>query len=415
MDTRWLFAGVLFAAEACSSASGQGTRTGRQALPVLVESAPVTHISVQRTVDLAGTLISPDQAKVSAEVAGVVRDVVVQLGQHVDRGQVLVRLDPRELELALERAQSALRQTEAQLGIANDEGAPLPDDQLSAIRTALANREDARAQNARAEELGRRGLIANVDLEASRTKLKVADAAYQSAVETISALKASLQDRRAAYRLAQKKLNDATIKAPVPGSVSERLVQPGEFIKEDTPVITLVQMDPLKLTTAVQERYAGEIHPDMSVQFGVESFPGEIFHGQIASISPAVDQQTRTFVVEAELPNPDYRLRPGFFAKGVILTRIDENVVAVAEQAVSTLAGVSTVYVIDKGKIRPQLVAPGVRQQGLVEISEGLTGSERIATTNLTQLAAGVPVVESKGDAANTDPARGRGRNGGQP
>ena len=134
--------------------------------------------------------------------------------------------------------------------------------------------------------------------------MKVAEAAYQSALETVRSLKASLQDRRAAYELAQKKLNDAVIRAPVAGAVSERLVQPGEFIKEDTPVITLVQMDPLKLSTAAQERYAGAIKPGMPVQFSVESFPDETFRGRIVSVSPAVDQATRTFAVEAELPNP---------------------------------------------------------------------------------------------------------------
>ena len=190
---------------------------------------------------------------------------------------------------------------------------------------ALANRDDARAQNARAEELASRGLLATVDLETTRTRLKVAEAAYQAAIEGVRSLGASLEDRRAAYELAQKKLSDASIKAPVSGSVSERLVQPGEFIKEDTPVITLVQMNPLKLITAVQEKYAGAIHPGMPVQFSVEPFPGEVFHGEIVSISPSVDQQTRTFPIEAELPNPDYRLKPGFFAKGVILTHIDDK------------------------------------------------------------------------------------------
>ncbi len=187
------------------------------------------------------------------------------------------------------------------------------------------------------------------------------------------------------------------IKAPVAGSVSERLVQPGEFIKEDTPVVTLVQMNPLKLITAAQERYAGVIHPGMPVQFSVESFGGEIFHGQVVSISPSVDQQTRTFPIEAELPNPDYRLKPGFFAKGVILTRLDDNVLAVPEPAISTLAGVSTVYVIEHGKIRPQQVALGVHQNNLVEIVEGLKGNERLAATNINQLAAGVAVVTPEG------------------
>ena len=256
MNTRWLHAGVLLlaslSAAACGSASGQAARTGRQPQAVVVETAPVRRISIQRTVDLAGTLMSPDQAKVSSEVAGVVRDVAVQLGQAVSRGQVLARVEPRELELALERSQSVLKQTEAQLGMASDTDTAPPDDQVSAVRTALANRDDARAQNARAEALAKEGLISAVDLEATRTKLKVGDAAYQSAIESVQSLRASLQDRRAAYLLAQKKLNDATIKAPVAGSVAERLVQPGEFIKEDTPVVTLVQMDPLKLVTAAQ-------------------------------------------------------------------------------------------------------------------------------------------------------------------
>jgi RND family efflux transporter MFP subunit len=414
MNARGLHAGVmllgLLFAQACSNASGQAARGGRQAQAVPVETTTVRRIPVQRTVDLAGTLMSPDQAKVSSEVAGVVRDVVVQLGQAVQRGQLLVRVEPRELELALERAQSALRQTEAQLGITSETDTPPPDEQVSAVRTALANRDDARAQNARAEELAKQGLVAMSDLETTRTRVKVAEAAYQAALESVRSLRASLQDRRAAYLLAEKKVNDASIKAPVSGSVSERLVQPGEFIKEDTPVITLVQMDPLKLVTAAQERYAGVIHLGMPVQFSVESFPGEIFQGKVVSVSPAVDQQTRSFPIEAELPNPEYRLKPGFFTKGVILTHIDESVLAVPEQGVSTLAGVSTVYIVDNGKVRPQQVSLGARQKGLVEIVDGLKGNERLATTNLNLLAAGVPVVESRGDAANSPPARGGGR-----
>jgi RND family efflux transporter MFP subunit len=396
MNTRWLVAGVCLLTCACTSASGQASRGGGRPLAILVETTGVQRISVQRSVDLTGTLISPDQAHVSSEVAGVVREVSVQLGQAVQRGQVLVRVEPRELQLALERAESALKQTEAQLGISNDT-APLPaDDQVASVRTALANLDDARAQNARAEELATRGLVAPADLETTRTRLKVTEAAYQSALEGVRSLKASLQDRRAAYQLAEKKLNDAAIKAPVAGSVSERLVQQGEFIRENTPVITLVQMNPLKLVTSVQEKYAGAIHPGMPVQFNVEPFPGETFHGEIVSISPTVDQQTRTFPVEAVLPNPDYRLKPGFFAKGVILTHIDDGVLAVPETAISTLAGVSTAFVIERGKIRAQQVTLGARQNGLVEIVDGLKGDEHLATTNLNQLASGVSVVTAQ-------------------
>src|SRR5438034_471616 len=94
---------------------GQGGRGGGQA--VQVRAVPVQRISVQRLVDLAGTLVSPDQVRVSSEVGGVVASITAELGQEVRAGQVLIQLDTRELELALARAESALRQTEAQLGI----------------------------------------------------------------------------------------------------------------------------------------------------------------------------------------------------------------------------------------------------------------------------------------------------------
>ena len=146
MSYRW-FTGVLlslFVVAGCTGAAGQARRDAGRSTAIAVSTAPVQHISIQRTVDLAGTLISPDQAKVSAEAAGVVQSVSVALGDNVTRGQELVRLAPRELELALERAQSALRQTEAQLGMAGEDSAPVPDDQIAAIRTANANLEDAR-------------------------------------------------------------------------------------------------------------------------------------------------------------------------------------------------------------------------------------------------------------------------------
>src|SRR4029077_6941925 len=153
VDKRWLVSGFLLFIVGCTSASGQASRTGGRAPPVAVTTVAPQRISVQRTVDLAGTLVSLDQAKVSAEAAGVVQSVSVRLGDEVQRGQELVRLNPRELELALQRAESALNQTEAQLGMGSPDSQPLPDDQIATMRTAAANLEDARTQNQRAEQL----------------------------------------------------------------------------------------------------------------------------------------------------------------------------------------------------------------------------------------------------------------------
>ncbi len=377
---------------ACGKKADPAGSTGRPQA-VVIRTAPLQRITLQRQVDVSGTLISPDQAKVSSEVAGVVREMRVELGHEVQPGEVLVQLEPRELEIALRRASSQLRQTEAQLGIdgiRNNE--PPPDEQIAVVRTAIANRDDARAQLARARMLMSQKLIAQADLDTVETRVKVTEAAYQAALETVQSLRATLQDRRAAVELAQKKLQDSAIKAPVGGAVSERLVQVGEFIPEQTPVVTIVQMNPLKLRTAVQERNAELIRPDQPVQFRVESLPAKVFEGRVAFISPAVDQATRTFPVEIIVDNRARMLKPGFFAKGVILTRKDENVLAVPEEAVSTLAGVSAVFVIEGGKARQQTVTIGARDGRLLEVLTGLKGGEVLATSNLSQLATGVAV-----------------------
>src|SRR5215510_1342437 len=366
----------------------RGGRGGQGGSVVNIRTTTLQRITLQRTADLSGTLVSPDQARVSSEVAGVVRDVLVEIGQEVKVGQELVHLDAVELNLALQRAESALRQTEAQLGIA-ESTTPPQDDQISAVRTAAANRDDARSQLTRAQELFNKGLSSKADLDTAQTRVKVTEAAYQAAVENIQSLKASLQDRRAAYELAKKKLNDAVIRAPIAGAIAERSAQRGEYIRENTPVATIVRMNPLKLRTGVQEKYANMIHQNQMVDFQVEPYPNDMFHGKIAYISPAVDQGTRTFTAEILVDNPQSKLKPGFFTKGEILVHRDENVLAVPEETVSNLAGVSSVYVINNGVVKQKTSRTGEREGKFIEVIEGLKGDEILAASNLNELVSG--------------------------
>ncbi len=403
--------------------AGGGSGPGMQTA-VTIQTTNVQRISIQRQVDLAGSLISPDQARVSSEVAGVIRRVLVDLGQEVAVGQVVVKLDPTELDLALQRARSQLRQTEAQLGI---DGVrikePLPDEQISSVRMAVANLEDARAQFRRAQRLREQKLLSQADLDAAETRVKVTEANHQSALETVQSLKATLQERRHAVQLAEKKLNDTDIRASVAGQVAERLVQQGEFIRENTPVISIVQMNPLKLRTAIQERYAGLVRDGLPVEFSVESAPGQKFAGRVSNVSPSVDQATRTFPVEILVDNRNRQLKPGFFAKGIILTHRDENVMAIPEDAISTLAGISNVYVIENGKAKQQQVTLGTRLGNLVELLEGLKGDEVLAASNLNLLATGVSIKIAQTGGAQTQSGRadygpgsmGSGKQGGRP
>jgi RND family efflux transporter MFP subunit len=395
----------------CGKSADQ--RQGRGAQSVAVHTTPVLRMSVQRQIDLAGTLLSPDQARISAESGGVVRQVLVEIGSEVNVGTPLVRLDTKELALALERAEAALRQTRAQLGMRgplNASEPPPPDEETATVKTATANREDARATYERAKVLSDRGMTSTEVKQLAETKYKVAEAAYEAALDSVHATKALLQDRRAAYDLAAKSLADAVVKAPIAGVVSERPVQVGEYIPTRTQVATIVQMDPLKLRTGVQERHAGIVTPGQTAQFRVESFGDRVFNGKVAYISPSLDQTMRTFTVEALVDNKERLLKPGFFAKGVILTKLDENVTAVPDAAVSVLAGVPSVYVVNNGTITQTSVTLGVRQGNLWEVTEGLKGDEVLATSRLNELATGVGVRVLKPGESESDAAAGGGR-----
>lgn len=367
---------------------------GRGGETVQVRTTTPQRIAIQRLVDLSGSLISPDQVRVSSEVDGIVANVDTDMGQEVRVGQILIQLDTRELELAADRAESALRQTEAQLGIDSTRPNVIPaEEEVASVRTALANREDARAKLKQTQELSAKGLVPRADLDTNETRLKVAEASVQSALESVRSLKASLQDRRASYELAKKKIADASVRAPASGAIAERLVQKGEFIRANTQVATIVQVNPLKLQTAVQEKYANVIRRNLAVQFRVEPFPDDVFEGRISNISPTINQQTRTFPVEILVANPTGKLKPGFFAKGAILTQKDENVLAVPLEAVSTLAGVSSVFVIQEGTIRQQNVTLGAEAGNFIEILDGLKGTEILAASNLNEITTGTKVT----------------------
>src|SRR5439155_18787990 len=140
-------------------------------------------------VDLSGTLLSPDQARVSSEVGGIILDVPVQLGSEVRPRDILVRLDTRELQLAVDRAESALRQVEAQLGIDRGQDKQPPADvQIASVRQQIANRDDARAAFERAQQLSGRGLLTKADRDTAETRVKVSEANLQAALDNVRSL-----------------------------------------------------------------------------------------------------------------------------------------------------------------------------------------------------------------------------------
>jgi RND family efflux transporter MFP subunit len=353
----------------CGQSQAQDPKKGRaEPKPLPVTVTTVETRPVQRSVETVGSLLAWDESQVRVEINGRVDRLLADLGDRVKAGQVLVTLDAREYRFQAEQAEASLRmagETQARV---------------------IAEQEEAKANLERAEELYKRELISAQERDRWRTQYRVTQALTQ-----LNA--ADIQRQEAALAAARKKLQDTTIRAPIAGAIAKRHINVGEFVKDGTPLLTLVVSDPLKYTGTVPERFAPEVRVGQTLQLSVEAHPGQAFAGQVTRVAPAVEVQTRSLSLEARVPNADGRLRPGFFAKGAILTRRDEAVTFVPAEAVTYFVGTTKVFVVTDGKAVERLVKPGGRQGGWIEIVEGVKAGEAVAITNLPQLFNGAPVT----------------------
>jgi membrane fusion protein (multidrug efflux system) len=142
----------------------------------------------------------------------------------------------------------------------------------------------------------------------------------------------------------------------------------------------------------VPERQAPDLRTGLLLRLTVEAFGDRVFTGAVTRVAPAVEVATRTLTIEARVPNEDGALRPGFFAKGHVLVRQDPAAVFVPSEAVTSIAGITKVFVVADGRARERLVKPGVRQGTWVEIPGGVKAGETVAVTNLAALFDGAPV-----------------------
>jgi membrane fusion protein (multidrug efflux system) len=251
--------------------------------------------------------------------------------------------------------------------------------ELDVVRT---QHEAARAQHETAQ----------VELVQYPDRVRVAEAQLASEESAVRVAEADLRRREAATALARKKLADATLRAPIDGAVARRHVNPGEYLDANTAVFTIVQSDPVKWSGTVAEHAALQVRPGQVVRVRADTVPGRTFEGQVTRVSPAVDVASRTALLEARVPNRQGLLKPGLFARGVIATRRDEGVAFVPETAVSYFAGITKVFVVADGTARERTVRLGARQDGWVEVQEGVKPGEVVAASGLGQLQDGVPV-----------------------
>jgi len=376
-----------------TSAAPAGRAKAQDSRPVRVVPAAVGRLP--RTVTVTGTLAADEEVVAGFKVAGRVSEIAVDLGSPVRKGQVLARLDPTDFLLRVEQAEAALRQVRAGLGIPRDgSGESVDPEKTALVREARAVLEEARLNRDRMARLWEKNYIARSEVDASLSRLLVAESRYQAALEEIRNRQELLAERSSGLALARQQMADAVLSAPIDGAVRERRASVGEYLAAGAPVFSLVRNHPLRLRVAVPERDAPSVRVGQAVRVLLEGDPS-VHAGRVARLSPSIQEQNRTLIVEAEVANRDGRLRPGSFARAEIVVEADRTAVMVPAGTVVTFAGLEKVFVVKDGKAVEQRIRTGRRSADRVEILEGVAAGEPVVA-DPGNLVGGTPVTVTR-------------------
>jgi membrane fusion protein (multidrug efflux system) len=203
----------------------------------------------------------------------------------------------------------------------------------------------------------------------------------------------SLQAARARVSLARKALADTVVRAPFAGVVGERLVSVGDYVTRGTKVVSVMRTNPLRLQLTVPQQFSIEVGVGRAVSLEVDTAPGKTYTGQVRYVSPALQTDSRTLIVEAVVVNADGSLKPGTFATARIEQANSTPGILVPATAVRTVSGTSRVFVVAGGRAEERLVTTGPALGDRVEIMTGLKAGEQVATSNVTQLVDGIAVA----------------------
>lgn len=386
-----IFPALIFLSSCAKKQESPKTELSKAPEQIQVRVQAAVSRIIDKSIDVTGTLEADETVSLSFEIPGRVSVFRVDFGQLVKKGDVIAELDRRELEWQLERAKANVGQLSARLGMKSpDEAYP---SSSANMRQAQANYEDAKSKYESAAKLVLSGDISKERAVELQRTLQARQALIDATSDEMNGLVAQLRAQKADLEIATKRLSDTVIRAPFDGGISAKLISPGQYIKDNTPVATLVKTSPLRLRVEVPESYSSLIKSGSVVSFTTDAAPGKEFQAVIQHLNPSFDAKNRTLLAESKIPASDSRLRPGTFVQVKLITRRADAVVMVPKNAIYSVAGLSKVYVIRNGKAVEVRIAPGAEVDGWAEAPAGaIQPGEAIAVSNLLNLINGAPV-----------------------
>jgi membrane fusion protein, multidrug efflux system len=362
MTDRWAVPGMAaLAAIVLGGSACSGSAEANGASAAEAGNAPTRVVNVQTmtlvptefvdVVTVTGAVSADRDVTVASEESGVVRAVHVERGSRVRVGQPIAKLDDAVLRAQFEQAKA---------------------------EAALAEETWQRQQR-----LWERDSIG--------TEIAYLRARYGAETAAASA------------RALEARLERTTVRAPIDGSIEERLVEVGSALMPGSPVARIVDADPVKVTAGIPERFSGEFSKGGAARLAFDHMPDREFQGRLQFVGSAVDEQNRTFAIEIALPNPDGMLKPGMIARIQVPRRTYAAALVVPRDAVLRSAGGYMAYVVrDEGgrsHAEARMVTTGPGAGGMVVIESGLQAGDRVVIVGQQQLADGdvVRVAQREG------------------
>jgi len=363
-------------------------------IPVAATVA-VERVSVANTLSIAGEFLPWQEVELHGKVAGYIKKINVDIGDHVHTGQTLAVLEVPELNAQVAGAAAGVMHSRAEAGHAS----------LHAAYDRLRQASQARP-----------GLIAEQELDDSYAKDRTSDAQVEAAKSALSAALQQLQVSKAAHQQVTVMQDYSHIIAPFDGIVTFRYADTGALIQAGTsnassmPVVKIAQVNVLRLRIPVPESIAAGVRVGDAVEVRVQA-SGEKFPGTVARFTGSLDRSTRTMQVEIDVPNKDYRLSPGMFADVTLDVQSRPNTLTVPVTALHRgNAGAATVLVVDSSnRVEQRTVQTGVEDPNRVEIISGVNEGDRVIAGNLDAYQPGELVQPKPSRMANAQWANGGG------
>ena len=365
---------------------GGGGRSALGARPMRVNTADVSRSDIAEQLQIVGNLTGAASVEVAPKINGRLRQVDLRLGDPVTRGQEVARVEDDELrqqvnqaEASYEVARATVRQREADLVL-------------------------AQTTRDRSQSLFSRALV-------SRQELDDAEARYQAANAQLDLARAQFDEAGARLEELRINLENTVMVSPVDGFIGRRYLDPGAYVTSNTAVVSVVDISLVRLVANLVERDLRLVEEGVRARIEVDAFPSESFEGRVARIAPVLDPATRTAEIEIEVPNLDFRLKPGMYARVSLVVGNKSQALVVPREAVVIRTSARGVFRVDSGGGAPtaQFVSLviGLEDELHVEVVEGLSEGDRVVTTGAAGLQHGDPVLVGDAGGRGEDPGRG--------